>query len=369
MTSRAPPRHTAGWHHQTPHGVARWRSRVPHPRYLVVTSGDPCGIGPEVILRALPVSRAPQRIIIIGDLAVFERTARTLHRRLPRWTVISAQDPLSPRHEKLIFIDLAHRRRFIPGKSSEQAGAASRAYLDAALQLWRQGWVDALVTAPVTKWAIERSCPIFVGQTEYLAKAMGSRHVVMMFVSPKLRIALLTRHVALREVSVRVTRSLVRHTAWLTAQGLHQLFGIRHPRLAVCGLNPHAGEAGLFGSEERRVLLPVLRACQHDGIRLEGPFAADGLFATVCGRGHSGVQYDAILCWYHDQGLIPFKLVARDEGCQLSLGLPIVRTSPDHGSALDIAGHGCADPGSMRYALTVAATLARRLHAHPIRAT
>jgi len=159
----------------------------------------------------------------------------------------------------------------------------------------------------------------------------------------------------------------------MVAETLRRDFGIRQPRLAMCGLNPHAGEGGLFGDEERRVLLPVLRQLRQDGVVIHGPFAADGFFATARepappfweeptrGMITKRAGYDAVLCWYHDQGLIPFKLLARDAGCQMSVGLPLVRTSPDHGSALDIAGKGLANPGSMRYAITLAAQLTKRV--------
>ena len=309
---------------------------------LVLTAGDPCGIGPEVILKALSRPLPSRvRVVIIGDVAVFEQTARRLGRRLPRKNTIE-------------FLDLAHRQRYAPGKSGAASGQASLDYLDAAIHLLRRGRADGLVTGPVTKWAIERAGHSFHGHTEYLAKALGAPAPVMMFVSPTLRVVLLTRHVALREVPRRVTPALLRHTVRATAEGLRRYFGVRRPRLAVCGLNPHAGEAGMFGGEEQRLLAPLLRACARDGLRLEGPVSADGFFVNPSG-------YDAVLCWYHDQGLIPFKLLARDTGCQLTLGLPIIRTSPDHGSAPDIAGKNLAHPGSMRYALELAARLA---HAH-----
>ena len=342
---------------------------------LLVTGGDPCGVGPEVILKALarPV-RPTVRIAVIGDLAIFEQTAKRLKLPLPRWRVTASPPrPLAPspvrrlahspsrpfavsepelfeHGRRVLFLNLAHPWRFTPGQSSARAGLASLEYLDAAITLLRRGLGDGLVTAPVTKWAIKRAYGSFEGQTEYLASAFRTPDVVMMFVSEPLRVALLTRHLALRDVPSRVTRQLLRRTIQLTNEGLQRDFRIRQPRLAVCGLNPHAGEAGLFGDEERRVLLPVLHDCQRHGIRVAGPFAADGFFATR-------QRYDAMICWYHDQGLIPFKLLARDQGCQLSVGLPIVRTSPDHGSALDIAGQGRAHPGSMRYALALAAKL------------
>jgi len=326
---------------------------------LAVTSGDPCGIGPEVILKALATPGAstlwagPGRIAVIGDLPVFER----LGRRLPPWRVCSLRE-FPRRRDRLAFIQLHHRDRFTPGRSGAAAGRASLDYLDAAVTLAKQGAVGALVTAPVTKWTIHRVRPGFEGQTEYLARAFRSPFAVMMFASDRLRIVLLTRHVALRRVAARVTAPLVRRTIRTALDALRTQFGVARPRLAVCGLNPHAGEGGLFGDEERRVLMPVVRALRRAGARIDGPFAADGFFAAQASPAWPAGRYDAVVCWYHDQGLIPFKLAARDAGCQVTLGLPVVRVSPDHGSALDLAGKGLADPGSMRYALRLAASLA-----------
>jgi len=288
--------------------------------------------------------------VVIGDLDVFVRTAHRLKRRLPNWTVIPRRAGLDARSGRLTFLDFRHPKRFTPGRSSAGAGAASLDYIEEAVRLWRRGLIQGLVTAPVTKWAVARVQPRFVGQTEYLARAMGCRGVVMMFVSQRLRVALLTRHLPLRRVPSAITPRLLRSTIRLTHKALATTFRIPRPRLAICGMNPHAGEAGRCGQEERRIMIPVLRALRREGIVCDGPFAADGFFAARA-------RYDAVICSYHDQGLIPFKMAARDAGCQISLGLPIVRTSPDHGSALDIAGKGIADPGSMRYALELATTL------------
>ena len=306
---------------------------------VAITAGDPSGIGAEIILKAIPAipRNARRRLVIIGDRAVFAQAAERLKRSVPR---------------PLAFLDCSHPSTFRPGRSSAAAGRASLAYLKRAVALWRAGRIQALVTAPVTKWAIGRVEPSFIGQTEYLARAMGRREVVMMFVSDRLRVALLTRHVPLARVAAAIDRPALRRALRLTADGLTAYFGIRHPRLALCGVNPHAGEAARCGEEERAVMLPVLRSLRRQGVVCDGPFAADGFFA---GRPE---RYDAVVCAYHDQGLIPFKMVARDRGCQLSLGLPVPRTSPDHGSALDIAGQGIANPGSMIYAIRLAMTLA-----------
>ena len=307
---------------------------------IAITAGDPCGVGPEVILKALRTFRTRPRlpVAVIGDAAVFSRAAARLRSGLPPW---------------VRFIDCGHPDRFLPGRSSRAAGAASLAYLRHAVALWRAGRLCALVTAPVTKWAVQRVDPAFVGHTEYLAAAMHRREVVMLFASETMRVAVVTRHVPLRCVPRAITQPLLRRTLTVTAEGLRDYFRIRRPRLAVCGLNPHAGE-GPSASEERTVFQPAIRALRRRGITCDGPLAADGFFAS-----RPWERYDAVICAYHDQGLIPFKLVARDRGCQMTLGLPIVRTSPDHGSALDIAGQGVAHPGSMAYALRLAIACSR----------
>lgn len=341
---------------------------------IAITAGDPCGIGPEILLKALArASRLPHPLIVIGSLRVFEQTAARLRRPLPAWRVAHPDAPWPIPQPRVLCLDVGSRSACEPGRSSVRAGRASLAYLDQAIALWRTGRLRALVTGPVTKWAIQATRATFVGQTEYLAHAMGRRSVVMMFVSDHLRIVLLTRHLPLERVGAAITRPLLRRTLQLTAQALATQFGIRRPRVALCSVNPHAGEgppvrSASFGEaershgggrEEREVMRPVLRSLRRRGLACEGPFAADGFFAA---RDRMGDYYDAVVCAYHDQGLIPFKLMARDRGCQMTIGLPIVRTSVDHGSALDIAGRGIANPGSMIYAIALATKLARAVH-------
>ena len=313
----------------------------PQQPCLLITAGDPCGIGPEVILKALsrPLPSGV-RWSVIGDRAVFERTA---HRLRIRWP------------SRVSFLDCPHTNKFQPGRTSAAAGQAALDYLNTAIRHCRQGLAQGIVTAPVTKWAVQQAGHRFQGHTEHLAAAFKTKSVVMMFVSQRLRIVLLTRHIALRQVAAQVRPSTIVETIRMAAHGLRTQFGVRHPRLAICGLNPHGGEQGAFGDEERRILAPALRTLQRQRLHVDGPFAADGFFAqpSTC---------DAVVCWYHDQGLIPFKMAARDRGCQVTLGLPIVRTSPDHGSALDLAGRGTANPGSMRYAMHTAALLVRHAH-------
>jgi len=325
-----------------------------------ITAGDPCGIGPDVILQSLSALNPRLRWVVIGDLRVFQQAARRRRRALPHWDVIRTPRE-AQRGRRLMFLDCAHPGRFTPGRSSRRAGRASLAYLERAVSLWKQAGLKALVTAPVTKWAIQASMPRFTGHTEYLARAMRARDVVMMFAAERLRVVLLTRHLPLDRVTAALDARLISSTLRVTAKALREQFGVARPRLAVCGVNPHAGEAGTLGTHERRIMAPVLRRLRASGVRCDGPFPADGFFAQA----HA---YDAVVCAYHDQGLIPFKMAARDKGCQVTLGLPVVRTSPDHGSALDIAGTRRAHPGSIRYALRMAARLASRGISSPPRA-
>jgi 4-hydroxythreonine-4-phosphate dehydrogenase len=310
------------------------------PVTVAVTAGDPCGIGPEVILKTLARwrPRPGLRLLVIGDRAVFDAAARRL--RIRPWN-------------RAEWIDCAHRGRFTPGRPSESSGRASLDYLELAVAAARAGDAHALVTGPVTKWAVARAHPGFVGHTEYLARAFRAHDIVMMFVSDRLRVALLTRHLPIARVPRALTPALVRASSRVTAETLRRQFGIRRPRLALCGLNPHAGE-GAPDSLEARIMRPALARLRRQGVVCDGPFAADGLFASSAGG------YDAVIAPYHDQGLIPFKMAARDRGCQLTAGLPIVRTSPDHGTGLDIAGRGVANAGSMRYSLELAAQLVLR---------
>jgi 4-hydroxythreonine-4-phosphate dehydrogenase len=320
------------------------------PSTIIITSGDPCGIGPEVVLKALARRRprSAERLAVIGDLRVFSDAAKRMGRALPRWKIRPAG--AARLEAPLTFVDCGHRGPFHPGRPSRAAGRAALGYLREAVRLWRAGQLDALVTAPVTKWAIARELPSFVGHTEFLCRATGTKEALMMFASERLRVALLTRHVPIRALPRAVTAAGLRRALETLHRTLRDHFGVPRPRLAVCGLNPHAGESAPE-SEESRVMRPALRALRRRGIACEGPLAADGLFG-------GGRRYDAVLCMYHDQGLIPFKMAARDSGCQLTAGLPFIRTSPDHGSALDIAGSGNAHPGSMMYALDLAARLA-----------
>ena len=248
-----------------------------------------------------------------------------------------------------------------PAEPSPDGARLALASLQWATKFALSGVASGLVTAPVAKGALAAIGWEYPGQTEFLADACARpyRDAVMMLAGPSLRTVPLTVHVALAEVPALLSVELITHKARIVAAGLQRDFGIAQPRLAIAALNPHAGEGGQFGDEEARIIAPAIAALQAEGINAFGPVPGDALFTP---RARTG--YDAALCMYHDQALIPLKALEFDEGVNVTLGLPIIRTSPDHGTAYDIAGQGIADPGAMAAALVMAAEMAQaRAHA------
>lgn len=242
-----------------------------------------------------------------------------------------------------------------PGHVTAEAGQAAFACLQRAVEDLREGKLDALVTAPINKHNIQSENFKFPGHTEYLAEAFGVPDNLMFMVSDILRVGVVTGHVPLGRVRQNITRERILQKLSLMSQSLIQDFGIDRPRIAVLGLNPHAGEEGLLGNEEQEIVKPLLQQLQEKGQLVYGPFPADGFFGT-----RSYKNFDAVLAMYHDQGLIPFKSIAFDEGVNFTGGMPVVRTSPDHGTAYDIAGKGVADETSMLQAIYTACDVARR---------
>jgi 4-hydroxythreonine-4-phosphate dehydrogenase len=242
-----------------------------------------------------------------------------------------------------------------PGNLSRVAGEAAARAILAAVRLARTKRVAAIVTAPVSKQALHLSGIQYPGQTEMLQDLSGSRHVAMMLVSKTMKIGLVTIHLPLAAVARALTHELLTDRLTVIRDAMRRDWGIPHPLLAVLGLNPHAGEGGDIGTEEQRVIIPVIEKLRKAGFRLEGPYPADGFF----GR-QDYTRYDAVVAMYHDQGLIPVKMTARNAAVNVSAGLTIVRTSPDHGTAFGLAGRNAADPASMREAITLAVTIAQR---------
>ena len=282
---------------------------------IAITAGDPSGIGPEIAARAAadPSVRELCEPIVYGPPA---------------------------------------GQAFPPGVLSADAGRAAHDAIVRAVADAQRGAVDAVATAPINKQALRLAGLPWAGHTELLAHLTGAAQVAMMFHSEPLRVVLATVHVALADVPRLLTRAVMESTIALTARELPR-FGIESPRIAVAGLNPHAGEHGLFGAEEESAIAPAVAATRQRGIDVSGPFPADTIFVRAV-RG----EFDVVIACYHDQGLIPVKLAAFGRAVNVTLGLPIIRTSVDHGTAFDIAGKGIADPGSMIEAVKLAATLA-----------
>jgi len=311
--------------------------------------GDPAGIGPEVALRACladGVALAAQPLLV-GDAEVFRSTALRLG--LGRKFTDSKRGPA------VVDVSRLEAKDRKPGKPTPKgAEAAYRAILQ-GVALVQSGRAQAIVTAPVSKGAIQSLGYEFPGHTEVIARLAGDAEVRMMMAGPSLRVVLVTTHIALRDVPLALREDAIVRTAEIAAQALRRHFGIRRPRLALAGLNPHAGEGGAFGDEERRILQPALSRARKRRVPLDGPFPAD----TVFYRARQG-EFDAVISLYHDQGLTPFKLLHFHDGVNVTLGLPFPRTSPDHGTAYDIAGRGVADPTSMASAIHMAAAMASR---------
>lgn len=265
---------------------------------ILITAGDPRGIGPEITEKAL-------------------RDAQIKH--LANFSVIEPRDKTG--------LDAVER----------------------AVRILRKGGADGLVTAPVNKSAINKSGIPFKGHTEYLASMTNTKKFAMMFCGAGLKVALVTRHMALRSVSKALSQEKIIDTTFLVYGALRRFFGITDPRIGVSGLNPHCGEDGLMGQEEQSIIIPAVKKLKRRIAGIKGPLPADAVFYMAYNRG-----LDAVISMYHDQGLAPFKMIAFQEGVNVTLGLPFVRTSPDHGTAYDIAKKGIADPQSMRQAIKLA---------------
>ena len=323
-----------------------------------ITMGDPTGIGPEVIVKTL-IREEPFQVcrpIVLGDPAVLLRTIERLS--LPATVEVFEKIPREGYRSGKVFLhplsqlDTASLEFGRPGR---RGGEAMVKYIQTAVKWALAGEIDAITTCPINKQAInEAGCP-FPGHTEFLAHLARVASVAMMFVGPRWKVVLVTTHLPLREVSHSITRDRVLGVIRLTDEGLKRLFRFSRPRIAVLGLNPHCGEEGLLGEEEKDEIFPAIEEARSLGMAVEGPFPADSFFDL---SGHLG-PFDAVIPMYHDQGLIPVKMSDFRESTNLTLGLPFIRTSVAHGTAYDIAGKGMADPTNLIRAIQVAANLSK----------
>jgi 4-hydroxythreonine-4-phosphate dehydrogenase len=321
-------------------------------RPVAISLGDPTGIGPEIVVRAL-AARPDLNVRVFGDRAILAAAAARMG--LP-----------APPLDRVQEVPVAEVSVMVPGHPDLASARAQLAYLKAAVDAALAGEVAALCTAPISKEWIARAGFEFPGHTEYLAARVGTADFAMMLAGPRLRVVLATRHIALRDVPQELTIAEIVRAAVLAARALVADFGIGCARVAVAGLNPHAGESGRFGDEEDRLVVPAIRAARGVLERecvpavVTGPHPPDAVF-----RQAALGEFDAVVALYHDQGLIPVKLLHFDDAANITLGLPFPRTSPDHGTAYGLAGTGRANPSSFLAALDLAARLAAR---RPLRA-
>ena len=300
-----------------------------------ITMGDPGGIGPEVILKALtsPEIRAAANYVVIGSEKVLSNIS----------------DRVLSDNISVLDLDNFTVNNALSHKPLPDSGKASVEYILKGLDLAINGKIDALVTAPISKEAIKLAGYDYAGHTELLKEKTSVENVVMFMVGKGLRVSFVTTHLAVNEISGAINQENVFSTIQITATGLKTFFGIDQPKIAVCGLNPHCGDGDCFGTEERDVIIPAIERAQKMGINCHGPLSAD----TVFNKALNG-EFDIVVVQFHDQGAIPIKMHAFDSGVNITLGIPVIRTSPTHGTAFDIAGKGIADPGSMIEAIKTA---------------
>jgi 4-hydroxythreonine-4-phosphate dehydrogenase len=324
---------------------------------LGITMGDPAGVGPEIIVKALSLARPWEicRPVVVGDPGIMERARAVLGAAAPIRAVSQLpQEGCWPREIRVLPSTGESLAGISWGELDPRCGRAQVDFIRRAVALAMEGKIHAVVTAPIHKKGLRWAHVPHPGHTEMLAEWTGAAEFAMMLAGEHLRVVPVTLHQALREAISSLTSEAIHTVIRLTHRALRDWFGFSTPRVAVAGLNPHAGDEGLFGSEEQEIIRPAVKACQAEGLGAEGPLPPDAVFRMAMDG-----RFDAVVAMYHDQGLIPLKLLDRDNAVNLTLGLPIIRTSVDHGTAYDIAGTGKASQGSLMAAMEMAARLAR----------
>ena len=313
-------------------------------KLIGITMGDPCGVGPEVVLKSVTLLPSGYELLVIGCGEILERTAEGLGLK-PDW-----------KHGVKV-LDLVNfdARKMALRQPNPEAGRASFEYILKGIEMALKGELGALVTGPISKEALHLAGNPYPGHTEILREKTGVPKVVMMMVVGDFRVSFVSIHVPLKKVPGLLSQEKILETVKLTNKALTEWFHIEKPRIGVCALNPHAGEGGCFGSEEGEIISPAISIAQQEGINCHGPIPAD----VASHKAREG-ELEAVVALYHDQGTIAIKLLGFFSGVNLTLGLPFIRTSPTHGTAFDIAGKGLAQPGSMLEAIRLAARLSSR---------
>jgi 4-hydroxythreonine-4-phosphate dehydrogenase len=322
-----------------------------------ITMGDPTGIGPEIIVKALSMEEPFQACwpIVFGDREILSMTIKK--EGLPATVEVIEKIPEYGYHPQRIFLFSLSQLEVTSlqiGKPDRKCGEVMVKYVEEAVRRVKSGELDAITTCPINKQAINAAGYPFSGHTELLAHLVQAPSVAMMFLGSRWKVVLVTTHLPLKEVSKWITRNRVLSTIRMADEGLKKYFGIYHPKIAVLGLNPHCGEEGLLGEEEKREIIPAIQEAKSQGMEVKGPFSADSFF-DVSGQ----YTFDTAIAMYHDQGLIPIKMFDFKEAVNLTLGLPFIRTSVAHGTAYDIAGRGLADPTNLTKAIVIASNLSK----------
>ncbi len=333
------------------------KTNLPDKPIIGITMGDPLGIGPEILAKALYGNKLHPLCVpvVIGDQGI-------MHTALSRFSIPlrihEINDPKQgkddPGYLNMMAVSSLELNMSVPAVMTPSIGRAMADYIHTGIDLALSHQIDALVTGPITKTGLKMAGSRFHGHTELLAHQTGTRKFAMMLAGKTLKVVLVTIHIPLASVPDALTQEKILDTIHVTCTDLKTRFNIKVPRLAVAGLNPHAGEEGLFGNDEQQVIAPAVRTAQKQGLDIRGPLPPDTVFNYAIKTG-----CDAVVCMYHDQGLIPFKLIHFKDGVNVTLGLPIIRTSVDHGTAYDIAWKGCADPASLVEAIKMAVFQAR----------
>lgn len=318
-----------------------------------ITMGDPVGIGPEIIVSALddPFVYTVCRPLVLGDEGVMKRA---IDLKSARMNIHTTDTPAGGGycHGTMDLVPLSRldAATLLAGHPTPGTGRAMIDYITTGVDLAMDGKIQAIATCPITKTAMKLARSKFHGHTELIADRTHTPRVAMMMAGDRLRVVLVTIHIPLCEVPARLNPAEILATISLTAETLKTRFGISEPRIAVAGLNPHGGEDGMFGNEEQEIITPAVEKARARGVAVSGPFPPDTVFFNAAND-----KFDAVVCMYHDQGLIPFKMIHFNDGVNTTLGLPIIRTSVDHGTAYDIAWRGIADPSSLVAAIKMAA--------------
>lgn len=332
-----------------------------HKIKAAITSGDPHGVGIEIIMKVFSDPRMLDSItpVIYAHPEVIKAYRKAFNSEDFQYNTINTASEAVHKKVNLVNIWKDFKGTIEPGKPDKEAGMFAFKSLEAAVDDLASNKVDVLITSPINKDTIQSKDFNFPGHTEYLAKFANAENVLMFLVSEFLKVGIVTGHLPLKEVSQHITKEKILIKLQLMNESLIKDFGVNKPRIAVLGLNPHAGDNGLLGTEEKDVIIPAVREAADKGLMVYGPYGADGFFGSAVYK-----KFDAVLAMYHDQGLAPFKALAFDSGVNFTAGLPVVRTSPDHGTSYDIAGQGIADESSMRAAIFTACDIYRQRKAY-----